>query len=61
MLISVTYYANSYHTEMHKGGQRCTELIEKTADALGDGVLCLIFMAVQKYNLEQNINQAIKW
>jgi len=46
---------------MHRPDKRCTELIEKTADALGGGVLSLMLMAVQKKDLVLSINQAIKW
>jgi hypothetical protein len=46
---------------MHRPEKRCTELIEKTADALGGGVLSLMLMAVQKKDLVLSINQAIKW
>jgi len=45
---------------MHKPGQRCTELIEKTANALSGSVIALMLLAVQKDNLELNINQAVK-
>ena len=48
-------------TEMQKRGQRCADLIEVTADALNDGVVALMLLAVQKDNLELNIKQAIKW
>ena len=46
---------------MHKHGQRCTELIEKTANALSSGVVTLMLLAVQKNNLELNIKQAVEW
>jgi hypothetical protein len=46
---------------MHKRSQRCTELVEKTANALSSGVVSLMLLAVQKNNLELNINQAVKW
>jgi hypothetical protein len=55
------FYADFSLTGMHKTGQRCAELIEKTADALGNGVLSLMLIAVQKDNLDLSINQAIKW
>ena len=55
------YYANFYLSEMHKPGRRCADLIEKTADALDSGVLSLVLMALQKDNMELNINRAIKW
>jgi hypothetical protein len=48
---------------MHKPGQRCNGLIEITADALSDGVVALMLLAVQRdNNLELSINYAIrKW
>ena len=46
---------------MHKSGQRCTDLLEKTADALSGSVVGLMFLSVQKDNLALNINQAVKW
>ena len=45
---------------MQRHGQRCTGLIEMTADALSGGALVLMLMAVQKDSLELNIKQAIK-
>jgi hypothetical protein len=54
------YYANCCPEGMHKRNQRCTELIEKTADALSSEVDRLILLAAQKDNLELNINQAVK-
>ena len=45
---------------MNKPGQRCTELVEATANALSGGVIALMLLAVQKDNLELNINQAVK-
>ena len=46
--------------EMQKHGQRCTGLIEMTADALSDGAVALMLVAVQRNNLELSIKQAIK-
>ena len=46
---------------MHKHDQRCTDLIEVTADALSAGVVALMLSAVQSDNLELSIKQAIKW
>jgi hypothetical protein len=45
---------------MNKPGQRCTELIETTANALSGGVIALMLLAVQKDNLELNISQAVR-
>jgi hypothetical protein len=52
--------ANSCPAEMHKPGQKCTELIEKTANELSSGVVALMLLAVQKDNLELSINQAVR-
>jgi len=46
---------------MHKHGQRCADLIEMTANALVGGAVALILLAIQKNNLELNINRAVKW
>jgi len=46
---------------MHKPGQRCTDLIEMTANALSGDVVAVMLMAVQKDNLELSIKYAIKW
>jgi len=46
---------------MQKHDQRCTGLIELTANALSGGVVALMLMAVQKDNLDLSIMQAIKW
>jgi len=44
---------------MNRPGQRCTELIEMTVNAL-DGVIALMLLAVQKDNMELNISQAVR-
>jgi hypothetical protein len=36
-------------------------LLEKTADALSGNVVSLMLLSVQKYNMELNITEAIKW
>ena len=41
--------------------QKCTDLIEATANALSGGVVGLMLMAVQRDNLELSVKQAIKW
>jgi hypothetical protein len=45
---------------MHRPGQQCTDLIEKTAKALSSSVILMLF-AMQKDNLELSIMQAVKW
>jgi hypothetical protein len=46
---------------MHKPGQRCVALLEKTADALSGNVVSLMLLSVQKDNMELNITQSVKW
>ena len=46
--------------EMQKHGERCSDLIEMTADSLSSSVVALMLVAVQKDNLELSIKQAIK-
>jgi hypothetical protein len=55
------YYTNFCPAEMHKPGQRCTALIEETANALDGSVVAIMLLAVQKDNMELNINRAVKW
>jgi len=55
------YNTNIYWAGMHKEGQQCTELIERTANALNSGVVALILLSVQQDNLELNIKQAVQW
>ena len=45
---------------MHKEDQRCTELIEVTANELSSGAAALILLAVQKDNLELSIKEAVR-
>ena len=45
---------------MHKPDQRCSDLIEVTANALSGGIVALMLMAVQRDNLELSVKQAIK-
>jgi hypothetical protein len=44
---------------MHKQGQ-CTDLIDKTANELGDDVVTLMLVAVQRGNLELSVTEAIR-
>ena len=55
------YYADFCRVEMHKHGQRCTDLLNTTANALSGGAVALMLLTIQKDNLEVNIKQAIKW
>ena len=52
--------SNIHPAEMQKHGQRCTGLIEITANALSSGVVTLMLVAVQRDNLELSIKQAIR-
>jgi len=46
--------------KMNKPDQRCTDLISTTASSLSSSVQ-LMLLAVQKVNLELNIDYAVKW
>jgi len=52
------YHINFCTSEMHKHG-RCTDLIEITANGLGDDVVALMLVAVQRDNLELSMKRAI--
>jgi hypothetical protein len=54
------YCANLCPAGMHKHGQRCTNLLEATANALSGRVVALMLLAVQRDDLELNIKQAVK-
>jgi hypothetical protein len=56
-----TSYANCCLAGMHRHDQRCTDLIEVTANALSSHTVALMLLTVQKDNLELNINQAVEW
>ena len=44
---------------MHEAGNRCTELLEETANALNDDAVVVMLFAVQKVSLEVSINVAV--
>ena len=46
---------------MHKPKQKCTNLLEATANALSGDVVTLMLMATQRDSLELSVNRAIKW
>ena len=61
------YFLQPIHThhnfrpaEMHKPDERCSDLIEMTANVLSEGTVALMLMAVQRDNLELSVKQAIK-
>jgi hypothetical protein len=56
-----TYHAKLCPTGMHKSGQRCTDLLEKTANSLSSSSVAIMLLAVQRDNLELNIKQAVQW
>jgi hypothetical protein len=45
---------------MHKEGQQCTDLLEKTANELSSGIVAIMLLAVQKDSLELSIKQAVR-
>jgi hypothetical protein len=55
------YCAYCYPVGMHKHGQRCTDLVETTANALSSDAVALMLLTVQKDNMELNINRAVTW
>jgi hypothetical protein len=44
---------------MHKGDSNCAEIIEKTADALTNDTLRLLFVSVQQINIDGSIKFAV--
>ena len=44
---------------MNKENMRCDELIEKTAEALGDDIVALMLLAIQKGNLGLSVQGAL--
>ena len=52
---------NSCSIGMHKPNQRCTDLIDATANALSGGVVTLMLIAVQRDNLELSVKKAVEW
>jgi hypothetical protein len=55
------YYADFCCIGMHKHGQKCTDLLEVTGNALSGSGVALILLAIQKDSLELNIKKAIRW
>jgi hypothetical protein len=45
---------------MHKPSQKCTDLIEKTANELSGDIVAVMLMAIQKENLELSMKQAVR-
>ena len=60
MFLENLYFTNFCYADMHRPHQRCTDLIELTANSLSVDVVALMLAAVQKDNLEVSINHAIK-
>ena len=54
-------HVNACPIEMHKHNERCTELIEVTANALSGGAVALMLIAVQRDNLELSVKKAVEW
>jgi hypothetical protein len=59
--LACTMLINFPPAGMHKSSQKCTKLMEKTGNELSSSVVTLMLLAVQKDNLELNINQAVQW
>jgi hypothetical protein len=53
-------YTNFSPAEMHKDNARCYDLIKLTVDRLSGSAVALMLLAVQRGNLELNINQAVR-
>ena len=53
-------YANPLVEEMHKPEARCHALLEETVEALSGDVVALMFLSVQRVELELSINFAVK-
>ena len=47
--------------EMHMKDSCCNSLIEETAIALNEDTVLLMFLAVQKNNLELSVKTALRW
>jgi hypothetical protein len=60
LLSTITDYADLCSVGMHKPGQRCTDLIETTANALPDNAVAIMLLAIQRDNLEESIRQAVR-
>ena len=60
-LLTIHTCLNLYSVGMHKPDQKCTDLIEATANALSGGIVALMLLAVQRDSLELSIKQAIQW
>ena len=45
---------------MHKKGQQCAELIEKTINELSSDMVAVVLLVMQKDNLELSIKQAVQ-
>ncbi|KAJ7241750.1 hypothetical protein C8J57DRAFT_72611 [Mycena rebaudengoi] len=46
---------------MHQPANRCDDLIKTTKDALNDGVVALMLLAVQRENLQLNVRTGVRW
>jgi hypothetical protein len=58
--LASAYYANFCPAGMHKHGQQCNELIEKTANELSSSAVALMLLSVQRDNLELSIKHAVR-
>ena len=58
---AIQTHVNSCPVGMHKHDQRCTELIEATANALSGSAVTLMLIAVQRDILELSVKKAVEW
>jgi hypothetical protein len=52
--------ANSLVKEMHRPEARCPDLLKETVQALNVNLVALMLLAVQRSDLELNIDMAVK-
>ena len=58
---AIQTHVNSCPVGMHKHDQRCTDLIEATANALSGAAVTLMLIAVQRDILELSVKKAVEW
>jgi hypothetical protein len=54
-------YVDFLWEEMHINDSHCGDLIEKTAAALNEDAVKLMFVAVQRNNVELSVKLAWRW
>ena len=61
IFLTIHTHRNICSIDMHKPNQKCTDLIEATANTLSVGAVALMLLAIQRDNLEISVKLAIKW